>query len=272
MAITSEFSLQNTTVEIFDNSTAPQISALNTLRTAIKNAANNAARITAFNTFFAASGTVTATATITVTGGSTAAAAQVEGYYTGTFTISGGISGTWYSTSSAATTVTAVLVPTTGTLSAGSGSLASVATTSTNTPTTTVSGTYVATSQTGAGSKIGKITAIGDTGKTYAVISAKLVSEEGTLKGKGSSDEGDLTIDYVAIPSDAGQALMQSAFDDKTLNCNRVFKLVHTASGQELYAIGIVTEMKKTRGAVDNFATVKAKITLQDGVTEYNPA
>lgn len=272
MAITSEFSLQNTTVEIFDNSTSTQQTALNTLRTSLKTASTEALRVSAFNTFLAASGTVTATASITVTGGATTPAAQVEGYYTGAFTIAGGIAGTWYSTSSTLTAVTAVLVPTSGALAAGSGSLATVYTTSTNVPASTVSGTYTATTATGSGALISKITAIGDTGKTYAIVSAKLVSESGTIKAKGSSDEGDLTIDYIAIPSDSGQALMELAFDDQSINGNRVFKITHTSSGAAVYCVGMVTELKKTRGSVDNFASVKAKVTLQDGLAEYNPA
>ncbi len=183
MAITSEFSLQNTTVEIIDG--ALNSTAMATLRAAIKVATDNAAKVTAY------------TAYITDLGNDTPICSPV---------------------------------------------------------------------------KISKITAIGETGKTFAVVSAKLVSESGTIKAKGSSDEGDLTLDFISIPNDAGQILVDAAYHDETTNANRVFRITHTSSSQVVYAIGMVTELKKTRGTVDNFSSVKCKITLQDGVTESNPA
>jgi len=284
-AITNPFSSANTTLEIFDNSTTAQRSAMGILQTAIATAMTlaltdpttaNTNRKNAFNSFAASTGTVTATASIVVTGGATTPAAQVEGYYTGTFTISAGgaVAGTWYSTSSTATAITAVLVPTSGNLLASQSAvaLATVFTTGTNTPTTTVSGTYTSSALvTGAGSKVNKITAIGDTGVEVATIEAKLLNESGTFKDTGSSNEGTTTVDFLDVPSDAGQILMFAARDDRTKDKNRVFKLTHNSSGQIKWFIGIVSQIKTTEGAIDSIITDKATILIQDGLTIVNP-
>ena len=272
MAVNTEFSLQNTSVEIFDNSTVAQQTALSTLRAAIKVATTDAARVTAFNTYFA-DGTVgglqSGSISITTTG------ATANASYAGTWANASG-SGFWVSTAATTTTITANLFVTSGSPTSpltlaltDLGSYWTSGNATKGTPSAVTTSVTLAAAT--GGSKIGKITAIGDTGKTYTIISSKLVGESGTLKAKGSSDEGELTIDYISIPSDAGQILMESAFDDETYNGNRVFRLTHTASGVKAYGVGMVSELKKTRGAVDNFASVKAKIALQDGFSEYNP-
>lgn len=273
MAITQEFSLQNTTVEIFDNSTGSQQSAMTTLRAAIRAASNDAGRVTAYDVFLTQS-TTTGSLTVVGTGFTTS---SVDGSLQGTWTqTSSGATGTWSannvsSATAAVATITGITSGTPTSVTAATTGFTYTITTGTG-AVTAASTAITITTGTGAGAKIGKITAIGDTGKTFATISAKLVSESGTIKAKGSSDEGDLTLDYISIPSDSGQMLMESAFDDESINGNRVFRLTHSTSGAKLYAIGMVTELKKTRGAVDNFASVKAKITLQDGLAEYNPA
>ena len=276
MAITKEFSLQNTTVEIFDNSTAGQQTALNTLRASIKAATNDAGRVSAYNTFFADGSTLgvqSGAFTITTTG---ATVSNVDGFYAGTWSNAQG-SGTWISTTATATAITCLLTVASGTISGtltlaftDLGATFTSGNSAKGTP-TAITGSPITLMAATGGAFIGKITAIGDTGKTYATVSAKLVSESGTIKAKGSSDEGDLTIDYVSIPADAGQVLLETAFDDESTNGNRVFRITHTSSGAKVYGIGMVTELKKARGAVDNFASVKAKITLQDGLAEYNP-
>jgi hypothetical protein len=273
MPITSEFSLQNSTVEVFDNSTTAQQTALNTLRTAIKNATTDMARVSAYNTFFGTTGVGgLQSGTITIT----TAGATANASYAGTWANASG-SGFWISTAATATSITATLYATSGTVATPlTLALADLSNYWTSGNATKGTPSAVTTSVTLAaatgGSKLGKITGIGETGKSFTVVSAKLVSESGTIKAKGSSDEGDLTIDYISIPGDTGQLLMESAFDDETINGNRVFRITHTTSGAKVYLIGMVTELKKARGAVDNFATVKAKITLQDGVAEDNPA
>ncbi len=144
-------------------------------------------------------------------------------------------------------------------------------------PSTVPTVAYTAVSKS-SGYLIGKVTAAGDTGKTYAAISAKLLNEGGTYKAKGSSDEGDFTIDFLKIPSDIGQQKLLAAFNDESANANRVFRITHNSSGstvansEKVYFMGLVTECKQTRGAIDSFVNVKSKIVIQNGLYEDNPA
>lgn len=272
MSIISEFSLQNTTTKIYDNSTAGQQAALATLRAAIKAATNNAARITAFNAYFSdpnVGGLKSGDITITTTG----ATANVP--YSGTWANASG-SGFWCSTAATATTITAKLYVTSGSITSplalafsDLGGYWTSGNATKGTPTAVT--TSVALTAATGGSEIIKVTDLSETGKTYATIAEKLVSESGTIKAKGSGDEGDLTISYILIPGDAGQILLAAAHEDESSNNNRVFRITHTSSGAEGYCIGLVTENKKPRGIVEKMANAKAKIALQDGFTEYYP-
>jgi len=276
MAISTPFSSQNTTIEIFNDA-----AATSTLVTAIKAAlagSNKQADLkTAYDNFFVAS----VSKTIGGTGILATAPAQVDGYFSGTWTKSGQ-SGTFRSTGSIATAITANFYLTSGTPASINLDAADLTFLTGNSDKGTITVTSAVTSLLFAGvtgSLIGKVTAAGDTGKTYAGISAKLLNESGTMKAKGSSDEGDFTIDYLNAPSDAGQVAMADAFNDETGNANRVFRIVHGSSGdgtnansEMVYFVGMVTELKKTRGAIDNFVQVKSKISIQNGLYEYNPA
>lgn len=277
MPITQPFSLQGTTIEVFANDTTARQTALNTLLNAIKVATDNSTRAAAFATYFADSSTAgvqSGAFTITTAG---ATVSNVDGFYAGTWSNAQG-SGTWYSTTATATAITAQLTVTsgtiTGTLTLALGDLGGTWTAGNATKGTpsAITGSPITLAAATGGAAIGKITAAGDSGKTFSAVSAKLINESGTTKAKGSSDEGDFTIDYLAVPSDVGQIAMESAFNDETINGNRVFRVTHGASGQKLYFVGMVTELKKQRGTVDAFATVKAKITMQSGSAEFNPA
>jgi len=277
-ALTTPFSSQNTTIEIF-NSPAATRTLVTAIATALAGSDVQADLKTAYDTFFVAA-TMTA-ATVTFSGSSGGTVSNVDGAVTGTWTqTSSGATGTWSSTASSATSTTATLTLVSGTPTTVSGASTGFTFSVTSgaypsTPTYSIS----LTAPTGTGSKIGKITAAGDTGKTYAGISAKLLNESGTMKAKGSSDEGDFTIDFLNTPGDPGQLAMTTAFNDESANANRVFRIIHGSSndgtitnGEMVYFVGMVTELKKTRGAIDNYVSVKSKISIQNGLYEYNPA
>jgi hypothetical protein len=281
-AITQPFSSANTTVRIFPNSTVGQQGALGTLRSNIALAMALALtdpgtaqtnRETYFTAFETASNM--SAATVTFTGTSGGAASNVDGAVQGTWTqTSSGATGTWSSTASAAASTSAVLTLTSGTPTTVSGATTGFTFTTTvgAIPTGTAAYAISLTAGTGAGSAIGKITAIGDTGVEVATIEVKLLNESGTSKDTGSSNEGTTTIDYLDVPSDAGQALMFAARNDRSSNKNRVFKLTHNSSGQVKWLVGIVSTIKTTEGAVDAMITNKATILIQDGLTIVNPA
>lgn len=269
MAITKPFSLQGTTIEIVSY----DATAMTALSNAIKNATTEAQRVTAFTNYL--TGSVGASGTITCAA-STFTASNVDNYLTGTWTHTNGATGRFYSTVNTATVATVMLITTSGALPTGAittgltfafDSNAGVLSLSqANTP-TSYALTGVANPITAA--SIGKITAAGETGKTYKTISAELINENQTYKGKGTADEGEFTVDYLNVPADAGQMALQLALDDMATP-ERVIRVTHT-SGEIWYGCGIVTDLKKARGANSAFSTVKAKIPLIFSA-EYNPA
>jgi len=279
MAISTPFSSQNTTIEVFNDSaaTATLTAAIAAALALSTTSAKQAALKVAYDNFFVAS----VSKTIGGTGILATAPAQADGYFSGTWTKSGQ-SGTFSSTGSIATAITANFYLTNGTPASINLDAADLTFVTGNSDKGTITVTSAVTSLLFSGvtgSKVGKVTAMGDTGKTYAGISAKLINESGTMKAKGSSDEGDFTVDFLNTPGDAGQIALTDAFNDETGNANRVFRLVHGSSGdgtnansEMVYFVGMVTELKKTRGAVDNYVSVKSKISIQNGLYEYNPA
>ena len=280
-AITNPFSSANTTVRIFPNSTSGQKSALTTLQTAIAAAMQLALtdpataetdRATAYAAFETASSMSATTVTFTGTSGGTAS--NTDGAVQGTWTqTSSGATGTWSSTASSASSTSAVLTLTSGTPTTVSGATSGFTFTTTVGAIPTGSAAYSVslTAGTGAGELVGKITAIGDTGVEVATIEAKLLNEAGTFKDTGSSNEGTTTIDFLDVPTDAGQLLMFAARNDRTKDKNRVFKLTHNSSGQVKWFVGIVSQIKTTEGAIDSIITDKATILIQDGLTIVNP-
>jgi hypothetical protein len=275
-ALTTPFSSQNTTIEIFEADTDALTTAIASALALSTNSLRQAALKVAYDAYFVGS----LSKTIGGTGILATAPAQADGYFSGTWTKSGQ-SGTFSSTGSTATAITANFY-----LSSGTPASIDLAATdltfntgNADKGTITSSGAVTGLLFSGAtGYKIGKITAAGDTGKTYAGISAKLLNESGTMKAKGSSDEGDFTIDFLNTPGDQGQLAMTTAFNDESANANRVFRIIHGSSndgtitnGEMVYFVGMVTELKKTRGAIDNYVSVKSKISIQNGLYEYNP-
>jgi len=77
-------------------------------------------------------------------------------------------------------------------------------------PTTVTETDYAALSYT----EIGEITDLGSTGRTYNIVRHNPVKTRGTVKLKGSFDDGTKTVQAAYAPGNAGQALLATALDD----------------------------------------------------------
>lgn len=277
MTISNPFSSANSTLTVFDNATAGEIAAMATLQTAINSAlqlaltdpvtakANRLTAYQAFETAASAQGTLSVASTVTT-------AKQADGYYSGTFTYTGGVTGVWTSKGLTTSAVNIELTLTSGAFPTGSSPYTtgfSFTVTGSHALDASNTGHSITTAANAVSSAlVGKITAMGDTGLTAATISAKLLNEAGTYKAKGSSDEGELSVDFLRVPSDAGQILLFSAQEDLSINANRVVKITHNSSGQEWYGIVQVSTIKTTRGSIDNFVNAKATLLIQSGSVE----
>jgi hypothetical protein len=268
MALDKPFSSQDATLRIFDNSTAGQQTALNTLISALEIPnLDSAQRQALFATYVSTVGT---SGTYTVTAATGLPNSNVDGASSGTWTHTAtGSSGTFSSTSSSGTaaagtltilvkgTLTSTTVaPTTFVYAKGAPSAAG-----------TVSATFVA--GVGNSALIDCITAYGDTGDKTIINSAQLLNRQGTFKGKGSTDAGEWSFDLLEKVADAGQILVNKAKDDRSLNANRVFIQSFNSSNdgsemQRWYAIGMVTSITSSTSK-DAFVPLKVSVALQDG-------
>lgn len=77
-------------------------------------------------------------------------------------------------------------------------------------PTTVTQTDYAALTYT----TIGEITDLGATGRVYQIVRHNPLATRGTVKLKGSYDDGTKTVQAAYAPGDAGQALLATALDD----------------------------------------------------------
>ena len=61
---------------------------------------------------------------------------------------------------------------------------------------------------------VGEITDLGEFGREYSEVTHNPLGERRTQKLKGSFNDGSITLQMGRVPSDAGQALIQTALDD----------------------------------------------------------
>ncbi|MDD5227190.1 MAG: hypothetical protein PHD53_00135 [Methylococcales bacterium] len=293
MAQSKPFTSKNATLRIFDNSTAAQQTLLNTLMTALQNAGSQTPLTDAqkqgyFATYIAGmvalQGISYFDTALTLTGSTlnVTPAAQVEGFYSGSFSkLIGGVTyaGTWVSTGTQSTTAMTARINITS-VTGIQGSATSIpsfviadfpnfATIVAGTSAVALSGTATIPLQTVVHSLIDGITAYGDTGEKDNVVTAKLINRSGTFKGKGSTDGGDWSFDMLEIPADAGQQLVVAAKADQTANANRVWVQTFNNSNdgssiQRWYGIGLVPSITAP-AAVDAYVSLKVTVPLQDG-------
>lgn len=297
MAITTPFSLQNSTLTVYPNSTTAQKNAMSALNTAIDAAlantdsvAGQAALKTAYTNYFASCETQSPVFTITTAAAGTfTTISDVDGTAAGTWFGTGsaaGASGTFISTNitSATAAVLRLDIQTLGSLTGTTAltqanvSLIFNKGTSTASPViTAATGSLVVGA--GTGKLVGFITDSGETGETRSLVTADLINTPKKYKATGTVDSGSMTFTYLNVPSDPGQAeLTLASKDGVAATQNRVFKITHTLSGvddansQKWYGIGLVKEIKTPRGKKDAMSDKKVSIELQSGDIEVNPA
>lgn len=61
---------------------------------------------------------------------------------------------------------------------------------------------------------IGEVTDAGAIGRSYQTVNHNPLATRGTVKLKGSFDDGTMTVQAAYAPGDAGQALVETALDD----------------------------------------------------------
>lgn len=104
---------------------------------------------------------------------------------------------------------------------------------------------------------IGEVTDLGEFGREYALVTHNPVGTRGTVKKKGSFNEGTMAMSVGLDTDDAGQILLKAA---SSSDADYSFK-VTTQNGDIYYFQAQVMTFKVGVGSVDNITT--AAITLE---------
>lgn len=106
---------------------------------------------------------------------------------------------------------------------------------------------------------VGEVTDLGEFGREYALVTHNPIASRGTVKKKGSFNEGSLTLQLGLDTDDAGQIILKAA---QNSDADYSF-LVTMQNGDKYYFQSQVMSFKVGAGTVDNIvgATVQLEIT-----------
>lgn len=110
---------------------------------------------------------------------------------------------------------------------------------------------------------VGEIDNLGEFGRVYELITRKPLASRGTVKAKGSYDEGDLNLQLALDNADAGQDLLRTAVNsDDPVSCK-----VTLQGGDIYYFQAVVMSFRLNVGTSSQFtnATCQLAITTSTG-------
>lgn len=105
---------------------------------------------------------------------------------------------------------------------------------------------------------VGEITNFGELGRVYALVTHNPVGNRGTVKKKGSFNEGTMDLQLGLDTDDAGQILMKAA----TLSDNDYSFVVTTQNGDKYYFQAQSMQFKVNVGSVDQITSATCKLEL----------
>lgn len=110
---------------------------------------------------------------------------------------------------------------------------------------------------------IGEVTDLGEFGREYNLVTHNPLASRGTVKKKGSFNEGSITMQLALDTADAGQILLKTA---TTSDADYYFKIT-TQNGDIYYFAAQVMSFKVGVGGVDQItaATVTLELTTSSG-------
>lgn len=115
---------------------------------------------------------------------------------------------------------------------------------------------------------VGEITDGGSLGRTYVVVKHNPLGTRGTVKLKGSYDDGTVALKAAYASGDAGQVIMQAALLVDTFYA---FKFT-LQDGTIIYCEAMVSSAPVTIGTVDNVASVAFSLDVKSGTLIIVPA
>ena len=105
---------------------------------------------------------------------------------------------------------------------------------------------------------VAEVTDLGEFGRDYALITHNPIGSRGTVKKKGSFNEGTMSLQLALDTDDAGQILMKSA----SMSDNDYSFLVTTQNGDKYYFQAQVMNFKVNLGSVDSITAAAVNLEL----------
>lgn len=111
---------------------------------------------------------------------------------------------------------------------------------------------------------VAEVTDLGEFGRSYNLVTHNPLATRGTVKRKGSYNDGAVTMQLGRTPSDAGQVIMVAAVDD---DASHSFK-VTLQDGTIQYFTAQVMSYTTNVGSADQIVTSSTTLELDDAVVE----
>lgn len=108
---------------------------------------------------------------------------------------------------------------------------------------------------------VGEVTDGGSIGRTYNIVNHNPLATRGTVKLKGSFDDGTVQLQVAYAPGDAGQVLVQTALDDDDF-CSFAMTL---QNGTIVYFQAQVTSAPINVGGVDTVTSITVNLAVKSG-------
>lgn len=116
--------------------------------------------------------------------------------------------------------------------------------------------------------EIGEVTDLGEFGREYSLVTHNPLGSRQTVKRKGSFNDGTISMTVARVPSDSGQADLQTAVDSDD---NYQFK-VELQDGRVLYFSAQVMSYTTNVGSVDQITSASVSIEITDEIIEVAAA
>ena len=114
-------------------------------------------------------------------------------------------------------------------------------------------------------SLIGEVTNLGEFGREYQKITHNPLASRGTVKKKGSFDEGSIPLECALDNDDAGQIKMKAA---SLSDADHSFRVHDVQAGESYYFQGLTFTWKRVYGTVNDIVKARGTIEIQtDSVT-----
>ncbi len=110
---------------------------------------------------------------------------------------------------------------------------------------------------------VGEVTDLGEFGREYNLVTHNPIASRGTVKKKGSFNEGQITIQAALDTDDAGQIIMKAAVNSD----NDYSVQITMQNGDKYYAQAQVMSFKPNAGSVDNITSTTIVLELTTSST-----